>query len=108
MIQPNELRIGNWINNGEQNVRVSATAFNTDISNFKPIPLTEEIFEYIPYSENVSLDQDDLGFYIIANEMNYDFSIKEYPYLHQLQNLYFALIKEELKINNFSGTAPKN
>jgi hypothetical protein len=68
---------------------------------FKPIPLTEDIFNNIPYSEDIYLDEENIGFgfRIIENNINYNFLVKHYPYLHQVQNLYYYLKRKELLIN---------
>lgn len=87
---------------------------------FDPIPLTEEILlkcgfkkteeYYASYEENI--DVYTIGFFNIAfidNEYKlwicieedtfYSFSWTKIQYIHQLQNLYFALIGKELEIN---------
>jgi hypothetical protein len=104
-----ELRIGNWINNGEQNIRVSATAFNTDISHCKPIELTEEwllkfgLEKISIWTFSLNLVGNlDLIYY--SGEKGWSVGLKSYSdfsnlkYVHQLQNLYFALTGKELKI----------
>jgi hypothetical protein len=121
MIDIKELRIGNWVKHGEQNVKVNDLPYLVDdnkdgylineiwADEYEPIPLTPEILEKcgfelikkpkyklghkykIKYSKkNGSLFQVNMGgkFLIIAN----------IRFLHQLQNLYFALTGEELNV----------
>jgi hypothetical protein len=126
MVQANELRIGNkvlfymdivevlaieggrisyWISQAEF---PDAYIFNHE-DEYHPIPLTSEIlekcgFEQKSSNEHVNGDlvfrkqQDDL----ILHGYEYDYNgviLNRPQYLHQLQNLYFALIGEELTIN---------
>lgn len=58
----------------------------------KPIPLTEKL----QYEGTLFFDDDFECFRIIANGKDYDFKTKDYPFLHQLQNLYFSLKGEKL------------
>jgi hypothetical protein len=81
-------------------------------SELKPIPLTEEWLlrfgwgkgEYdSEYIDNISLKQEVLSYNLNANmfciETNCDImEISHINYVHQLQNLYFALTNEELKL----------
>lgn len=88
---------------------------------FEPIPLTEEILlkcGFIKTGEEYSQSDDEmmpvykLGFFSIVlrdNEFRlwieieddafYSFSWTKIQYLHQLQNIYFALTGQELEIN---------
>lgn len=83
-------------------------------SNYKPIPLTEEWllkfgFEIIPYenkevyysiTDKVAMSYDDFIVIIIDSFDNkyfdYDYATCKIGYVHQLQNLYFALTGNEL------------
>ena len=127
MIQANELRIGNWV--GIQETALHADGCNyleaifqikelkKDVAQFKGfhteeyykdlkgIPLTEEWLVRLGFkkiSPHGSIwklgnfhvqDFIQLGIY----ECNNHVKIK---YIHQLQNLYFALTGEELKLND--------
>jgi hypothetical protein len=118
MIQANELRIGNWIRIRESDTKVQVEAYMlaiSELSNCQPIPLTPEILEKCGFEKQESADQ--YGWYLGAgrrclcwcysdivslefkkcqsdySDTLFDFSCK---YLHQLQNLYFALTSEEL------------
>jgi hypothetical protein len=124
-----ELRIGNLVNlmlNHEdfKTIRVDVTDL-INISHggvYEPIPLTEEFllkfgFEYInrhdnnfitfqDWTHNYFLQCDakkrDNKYLILDNCLNdlRSFSMVDIEYVHQLQNLYFALTGEELKLNN--------
>jgi len=103
-----ELRIGNWVNNGEQLYYVIDTSSMMDLMNeaqvnegltgLKPIPLTEEwleLFNWNPPKDigvSFSLTTDEIHF--VAG--NY---YKKIEYVHQLQNLYFSLTGQELNQN---------
>jgi hypothetical protein len=87
------------------------TNVNVSLDEVKPIPLNEEWllkmgFEYIEVGEEVYEQKWLLNMREIlwgpASEGNYYHSFLnggEVKYLHQLQNLYFALTGEELTIN---------
>jgi hypothetical protein len=122
-----ELRIGNWINTieGSAQVReitdyerlaVGADKRVVDLQTAGPIPLTEEIllkagFEryYNEYHHTNQFTRKD--FKLILRSEKYEgytpCSHGEYlyskgerlKYLHQLQNLYYALTGQELEIN---------
>jgi len=110
-----ELRIGNWVKSGKGFYKVECITskgleyaiadnilWSGDGVVFEPIPLTEEIllkcwFEpmqnytfilFIERNDNIVWQSD-------VEICNY----KHVKYLHQLQNLYFALTNEELEIN---------
>ncbi len=117
-MKANELRIGNIVNVGiienmlESGVHVGKGKCYI-YSEFEPIPLTEEWllkfgFE-ITYSSNFRLKLDhkthnEIGFdfsHVADNSMEgfrfYGHYIK-IQYIHQLQNLYFALTNKELTL----------
>ena len=112
----NELRIGNWIiDEIGRNVKVESISewginlvpgFGWDIS-WRPVQLTEEWllkFGFFKYNNAYVLEKPN------ENIMNFKFSIwsdftynsSEFPvelkYVHQLQNLYFALTGTHLKL----------
>jgi len=107
-----ELRIGNWVapTNDEAKYPYKITAqelvyFEADSQRFKPIPLTEEWLLKFGF-ENTSrfewcLRGIKIHFYD-SGEFTLDYFGKEMlrkasgKYLHQLQNLYFALTRTEL------------
>jgi hypothetical protein len=108
-----ELRIGNWVNNGEQLDYVIDTSSMMDLMNeaqvnegltgLKPIPLTEEWllkfgFEYSDLNGDSGLWKiPPFQIYGKYNQFIYDYRL-DVNYVHQLQNLYFALTGEELEI----------
>ena len=109
MIQANELRVGNYYDhNGEYRKVTPSTieeVWNAERTWCKPIPITEDIllkcgFEkfttkdiYPTYVNKLFNWNDGILFLVGYNFINH---IK---YLHDLQNLYFALTKTELTIN---------
>lgn len=119
MIKANELRIGNIIYTtvfgGHTLFEVLQRDFKKDFTDFEPIPLTEEwllkfgfnqpnvpqkefIYEFLRICQNTN-DQ------FVETELFYtaDPDIPnwlEIKYVHQLQNLYFALTGEELTIHD--------
>lgn len=83
----------------------------TDIKNCKPIPLTEEWllkFGFIPCIGRISVFEINLRdisnykaliFYMTNGQVDIDSTQLTYiKYVHQLQNLYFALKHEELEV----------
>lgn len=121
------LRIGNWVNGNHSGFSKNVQVYNftrnrlqhTDgkqtplpIDKFSPIPLTEEILL------KCALKKDGI---LYEQRKNSQFAVKEWSvgsipqwlifwgdsilhkvepeYLHQLQNLYFALTGEELVVN---------
>ena len=103
----NELRIGNLILDEDSNImyRVDLNFFH-DLSlggflmdDLIPIPLTEEWLVKFGFENktktfvlnNISIKQQTKGYFFYLSIM--------IQYVHQLQNLYFALTGEELKIN---------
>lgn len=121
MIKVEDLRIGNWVNwNGENGVVsqilehevVFKCGEDTLISELKPIELTEEILLKCGFKKI-----DHHRFKIIPSQFEFYYTISVHDncfriyvgdsiicanvifYLHQLQNLYFALTNQELEIN---------
>lgn len=121
MIKANEIRVGNWLNDPRQynpkffpktdNGYFKATARDIQYAEeFEPIPLTEEIllkcgFEYVEevFSycckfHNIYIST--IGEFIFAPFCTNDSDcLVKIKYLHQLQNLYFALTGQELEVN---------
>ena len=128
MIQANELRIGNWvIGNGQHEgkalfvdaitekrmIRFKGELIGESENDINGVPLTPEILERAglmgswPTKEVISPDIQFIGtieghgddsdnsqrvfFYVLNRKI-------KVKYLHQLQNLYFALTGEELQI----------
>lgn len=126
-MEATELRIGNYLKYNSEIKQVSSIHNDNTIrfkdgsssigcfiiknENIKPIPLTEEIllkcgFEFINNTFYRSRNSE-LCLYNTAskNKMIPDYYGKrlvtgyDFKYLHQLQNLYYALTGEELTIN---------
>jgi hypothetical protein len=123
-IKAEELRIGNWVlmQNQLEDYWPMPIEDGCEISGaekYKPIPLTPEILEKYGFemtnSKNylslpnqshlyeLSIDENNLGIhYQMVTKRNVEPRTvigNRLQYLHQLQNLYFALTGEELQIN---------
>jgi hypothetical protein len=127
MIQAQDLRIGNWVSNGQIEFQItSKDIYHLDVYVnrviAKPIPITPEWLERMGFAIDKSNIKGETvyvkgkcmltesGDLIIINgwldDENLTYSGYEvndadnkYKYVHQLQNLYFALTGEELTIN---------
>jgi len=116
-MEAKEFRIGNLVYDSQKRV-VSIDIihsykgylthpFDERYNDFSPIPLTEDLllkfgFErdkfYIPtlyYNSKLRIKNDERGFWVNAC---YNFVLIKY--VHQLQNLYFALTGEELTLKD--------
>lgn len=116
MIDPKELRIGNYIG------RKSTGAFcrvnwgiirdadlHCDVGDYEYIILSPEILEKCGFSERYDTGlyrkgKENLFLHHFIMDDYYCFmynDYKSYPlkYLHQLQNLYYCLVGEELQVN---------
>ena len=122
-MKQNEIRVGNWLNdprplteyekkyvNNPDNGYFRATARDIEVAElFEPIPLTEEIllkcgfkkkngYKFVLHNSHFSL-------VMIDSIKREDYAFSHYnlwvnlEYVHQLQNLYFALTGQELEIN---------
>jgi len=112
MIDAKDLRIGNWFLFGE--LRHQATHWDirnlalaefkgNPLETYKPIPLTPEILEKCGFEKWGKDGYDKNGIYIskyfnypIYNPFGEYINSIEVKYLHELQNLYYALTKQEL------------
>jgi len=123
MIQPNELRIGNYINDeqtthivvGVDNYYIKSywlkdtnkeTLYETPINQIKPIPLTEELLfkcGFAPNNGKMILGEFKIEIFMDGSGHVFDWNgfviTVKFKYLHQLQNIFFALTNKELKIN---------
>jgi hypothetical protein len=111
-LQANELRIGNWVEHNQPKTgyytTVQKSTFSVNVEKlFKPIPLTEEWLLKFGFEKTDShgdfeylIDRYSYfrGSFYIADCDECGESV-EIQYVHQLQNLYFALTGEELTIN---------
>lgn len=119
-ISPNELRIGNWVEYNvnfppTEPIQINEINKNDDFSDCNPIPLTPEILLACGFKDNeqnnsfdieikncgiLSFDKDDYSALITGSLKELGFATNSlYKCIHQLQNLYFSLTGEELKIN---------
>jgi len=102
-MKANELRIGNWVRLREHDAFIQIEQYQlceSELINLQPIPITEEWLVKSGASKQNGYQYRFLyGFLIIRNGIcfykYYDLEI-ELNYVHQLQNLYFALTGEEL------------
>ena len=122
MIQPQELRIGNFVFDGYQNTeKVFELSIFGDLHRvnelspeaFNPIPLTEEIllkFRYKKIRDNeflfdnhfiIFIKESKIDFCLFNSEGN-DFFVCEIQFAHELQNLHYSIRKEELKFEDIS------
>lgn len=122
-MKANELRIGNWvqelgIESQIQRAHISYSnnykEWGGNIPKWKPIPLTEEWlekfgFEFEPINKLYKIGYNRCIKHYFAvwimfqsNEtppsLNQTTSIGEFKYVHQFQNLYFALTNTELEV----------
>lgn len=116
MIDPKELRLGNWILSPKGEPFEVYTETFADIEyagiNFNPIPLTPEWLDrcgekcdkpHWQYQIQVGA----LKWYFRWNtewysELGGIYLDSRFQYVHQLQNLYFSLIGQELTIKSFN------
>jgi hypothetical protein len=112
-MKANELRIGNWIRTSkeEQVVDVLCDSLSTinqhciTYDMVAPIPLTEEWFVRFGFEHEETeyswfFHKDGVRLFFHNGVWNYSSLNTVIKSVHQLQNLYFALTGEELKINN--------
>jgi hypothetical protein len=126
-MKANELRIGNYVFDRYKITQVdkyfyqSAECFWTN--EFKPIPLTEHWLFRFGFEKNIDYEQEineygklsesngrrGVGLYLHEGEWFVTFredvgcgwcELNEIEYVHQLQNLYFALTNDELTIKS--------
>ena len=107
-MKANELRLGNYVHmdmsiDDIEVVRLKIgdlASFAIEARELYPIPLTEEWLLRFGFENNrLGLFDcikvvEDIGFHIYFIQRH----LKEVQYVHQFQNLYFALIGEELKM----------
>ena len=120
-MEAKELRIGNYIMFSDNNgisyrkiscIKINEFGFYSDIDGVnlgicKPIPLTEEWLLKFGFVESQDIDTifglklNDFWYineFQIRNKFNAILLEVELKYVHQLQNLYFALTNEELTL----------
>jgi hypothetical protein len=119
-ILANELRIGNWVNTSVEptlltdynkvkeitsDALVCENVGACDWSDITPIPLTPEILEKagfeddLPWKKNNFCLDSECRFHVVDGTGYGVIIARQIKFVHQLQNLYFALTGEELEIN---------
>lgn len=112
MVQANQLRLGNYIFNTchdcETIVRVTSIDSHQigcgiegvkinlcyQFEDFKPIPLTEKLLADFPQVQPLKIESHKGFFYYTGSGQ-----FVRLEYIHQLQNLYFAITGEELPLD---------
>jgi hypothetical protein len=113
-MKASELRIGNWVHSGitKEDFIIEAhdivnISGGFDNGKVQPIPLTKEwLLKFgLKYLQNACWELGSMRIYNLSDETTSRFRITLaghelviINYVHQLQNLYFALTGEELKI----------
>jgi hypothetical protein len=112
-MKANELRIGNWVKRKTQpdGFQIGSSSFRICELHpkwYEPITLTKERliefgFSKVQFvdSNNMFLDTyvfNDITIYLKNFVWNFGYLRKEIKYVHQLQNLFFALTGEELTL----------
>ena len=116
MTQPQELRIGNYIEYNGEIIKLDGSLLCCYIQNelefpLNPIPLTEEILLKFGFKEKSKSKNFYLGNFRfhISKPANYDGFIfcdgydvitDKIKYVHQLQNLFYSIIGKELTFKN--------
>ena len=117
-MKPNELRVGNWVNNNEEDYQItSATIAQLERgdSTAKPIELTEEWLKRFGFEK---LTNKNKGFKVTSYSYSklpfivYFDGIRlstgfwqgnEKRYVHEFQNLFYALSGKELELSSMSA-----
>ena len=114
-----EYRIGNWVQDrhseecGMIDIVVLGIIDAMENHSYEPIPLTEEWlvrfgFEYSDLNGDSGLWKiPPFQIYGKYNQFIYDYKL-DVNYVHQLQNLYFALTSEELNQNKEDANSTDN
>lgn len=112
-MKTNELRIGNWVKFNGCLVQIRELQYmskldvyldsNVNVATYKPIPLTEEILLKCGFDKYMIDNLYQLGCWQVYFEDTPIFriigcSLCEVKYLHQLQNIYYALTNQELEV----------
>lgn len=105
-----ELRIGNWVRTKQTNVEFKIYHTNFDCPpiikfNYEGIPITEEWLIKFGFKKTISpsmMKLEDIKLMAYGNGNKWGVSAGAYYnssiYVHQLQNLYFALTGKELEL----------
>lgn len=120
MLNANELRLGNWVSETNSKGKTFYVQINIDFLEtlvvepdvFDPVPLTPEILEKCGFKPHDKFDYFK-NYLALGHKGSSNYVVAEFDridgqghllrrgisYLHQLQNLYFALTGQELPIN---------
>jgi hypothetical protein len=111
-MKPNDLRVGNWVLHALAYKKIDDGFLINVAQEFEPIPITNELleilgFEYNKYYQNFRIKAGDYfnSIKYFEGEWCYNncesdagcYFVTTVQYVHELQNLYFAINKEELK-----------
>lgn len=106
MIDATELRLDNWVLGDGSPTQVTQMDFEQwTFDHIEPLPLTAEILQssgfykldrFFEKDEILLLNVDNVYLYHYSNRSDKRATLK---YVHQLQNLYFALTGEELEVD---------
>lgn len=125
-MKASELRIGNYVKRKSSNTPLRIENFVMDsvhfnrskkpyfskVSNIEPIPLTEDwlLMFGFDYLDSLSMyEKNGFGFKKSdINTIHYDYGLcsLSIKYVHQLQNLYFALTGDELELKGTNLNKP--
>lgn len=114
MIEANELRVGNLVKWGDKTMVVSyhhirICTIKEKENNYEPIPITPKILEGCGFYKTGDIfdkGRIELHFNPELGDYRYnrvDGGATSLYYLHELQNLYFALTGEELQCKFIAG-----
>jgi hypothetical protein len=109
-MKANELRIGNWVRQRESDTYIQIEQYllcAEELCHYEPIPITEEWLLKFGFEKTMSWTYvkdlvGNLKLVYYLGEKGWSMGFKSYSdfpnlkYVHQLQNLYFALTGEEL------------
>jgi len=111
MINPQELRLGNLfiLPNGDYGKisyhEIRLLVVSTSKPNYQPVKITQDIISKSGFDDHNKLGDCIIGYYgddFIKDVYSFMYKrslIVKVQYLHQLQNLYFALTGKELEVN---------
>ena len=75
-------------------------SFKNTWADLQPIPLSEEVQTKLHNTDGNAIAFTDKCIIIYAlHNREWWFSLEENPYLHQVQNLYYSIMKEELEVS---------
>lgn len=111
-MKANELMIGNWVRRRESDtyIQVEEYFFTEELYNYQPIAIKEDWLLKLGFEKTMSWTyaielSGNLKLVYYLGEKGWSIGFKSYSdfssvqYVHQLQNLYFALTGKELTLN---------